>query len=139
MFMRFISIEYPKKDYDVAKLEHLVKSYQKRCEPNVMRHMNDSSLLEFKPRNDNFSEPSFKIQLTLLMKRQVTYMIRQPLISAAQVFIAVASGLISLAVFFKIRERDPKPVSAEINMIGSIFFLAANVFVSIVYSSIMSF
>jgi ABC-type multidrug transport system permease subunit len=51
----------------------------------------------------------------------------------------VASGLISLAVFFKIRERDPRPVSAEINMIGSIFFLAANVFVSIVYSSIMSF
>lgn len=83
MFMRFISIEYPKKDYDEAKLEHLVKSYKKRCEPNVLRHMNDSSLLEFKPRNDNFSEPSFKIQLTLLMKRQVTYMIRQPLISAA--------------------------------------------------------
>ncbi len=63
MFMRFISIEYPKKDYDVAKLEHLVTCYQKKCEPNVIRHMNDSSLLEFKPRNDNFSEPSFKIQL----------------------------------------------------------------------------
>jgi hypothetical protein len=72
--MRLININYPKESEDEEKLDRLVASYKKKCEPGVLKHMNDMSLLEFKPRTDNFSTPSFCVQLRLLMGRQKVYL-----------------------------------------------------------------
>jgi hypothetical protein len=67
----------------------MVKDYQKKCEPSVTKHMQEVSLVDFVPRTDNFSEPSFSVQLKLLLKRQGLYMVRVPYISAAQIIIAI--------------------------------------------------
>jgi hypothetical protein len=89
IFMRIVSINYPKEPEDEEKLDKLISCYKKKCEPAVLKHMTEVSLIEFKPRLDNFSEPSFGRQLGLLLKRQKTYLAREPLISAAQIVIAI--------------------------------------------------
>jgi hypothetical protein len=48
--MRIVSVNYPKEKEDEEKLEVLVSSYKKRCEPQVRKHMNETSFVEFKPR-----------------------------------------------------------------------------------------
>lgn len=58
------------------------------------------------------------------------------MVSGAQIGIAVVQGLFSLSVFYKI--NGPNPIDWQ-NMTGSIFFLAANVFVGLVYGAILSF
>jgi len=57
--MRIVSVNYPKEQEDEEKLELLVSNYKKRCEPGVIKHMQEVSLVEFKPRTDNFSQPNF--------------------------------------------------------------------------------
>lgn len=89
IFMRIISVNYPKMPEDEDKLNNLITSYQKKCEPAVIKHMTEISLIEFKPRMDNFAEPNFGKQLSLLLGRQKTYLARQPLISIAQIGIAI--------------------------------------------------
>jgi hypothetical protein len=74
IFMRIISINYPKEQDDNYQVEQLVLNYNKRCLPGVIQHMNEISMVEFKPRTDNFSEPSFSVQLSLLMSRQKLYL-----------------------------------------------------------------
>lgn len=69
IFMKIISVNYPKEDADTKKLNHLNEYYKENCEPGVLKSMQSSSMVDFKPRRDNFSEPSFCIQLKLLMKR----------------------------------------------------------------------
>lgn len=59
IFMRLANVNYPKELEDEEKLEKLIICYKKRCEPGVIKHMNEVSLLEFKPRTDNFTTPSF--------------------------------------------------------------------------------
>jgi len=65
--MRFVNVNYPKGDEDEEKLDKLVNFYKKKCEPGVIKHMTEVSLIEFKPRTDNFSTPSFGVQLRLLL------------------------------------------------------------------------
>lgn len=67
VFMRFVTVNYPKEKADEEKLEELITSYRKKCEPGVLKHMNEASLIEFKPRTDNFSQPTFGVQLKLLI------------------------------------------------------------------------
>lgn len=67
----------------------MVNDYRKKCEPSVAKHMHEVSLVDFVPRTDDFSEPSFCIQMRLLLKRQGLFMIRVPYISAAQIIIAI--------------------------------------------------
>jgi hypothetical protein len=69
VFMRIISIDYPKQDKDEEKLENLVSNYRKRCEPGVLKHMKEVSLKEFAPRVGDWSEPPFKKQLMMLLSR----------------------------------------------------------------------
>ena len=84
------------------------------------------------------------------MSRQYLYLKRQPLISIAQIAISIVQGLFSLCVFYKISEYSFKGIVGDITLIhedfvaiknttGSIFFLAANVFVGLIYGAIMSF
>jgi hypothetical protein len=70
VFMRIISINYPKADEDFEKLERLVSAYKTKCEPGVLKEMQENSFLEFKPRTDNWSYPKFKTQMDLLRYRQ---------------------------------------------------------------------
>ena len=69
IFMRIVNINYPKEEVDENKLIQLISNYKKRCEPGVLKHMSDVSLIEFKPRTDNFSQATFTRQLSLLLKR----------------------------------------------------------------------
>lgn len=136
IFMRIISVNYPKMDEDEEKLNNLITSYKKKCEPAVIKHMTEISLIEFKPRMDNFAEPNFSKQLGLLLGRQKTYLARQPLISIAQIGIAIVQALFALSLFYNINGFHKQQIQ---NTVGSIFFLAANVFVGIIYGAIMSF
>jgi len=61
---------------------------------------------------------------------------RNPFISIAQIAIAIVQGCFSLAVFHGLFGLKTENI---LNMTGSIFFLAANVFTGLVYASIMSF
>lgn len=45
----------------------MVKDYESMCGPSVAKHMKEVSLVDFVPRTDDFSEPSFKIQMKLLL------------------------------------------------------------------------
>lgn len=81
--MRIISVNYPKTEKDIRNIEKMVTDYKKKCEPSVTKHMMEISMAEFVPRKDNFSEPSFWIQMQLLLKRQGLFMKRVPYISGA--------------------------------------------------------
>ena len=81
--MRIISVAYPKTEKEDEKIRQMVNDYTKKCEPSVIKHMQEVSMVEFIPRRDNFSEPSFSIQMKLLLQRQLLYMIRVPYISGA--------------------------------------------------------
>ena len=63
IFMRIISVNYPKTEKDIKNIEKMIKDYKKKCEPSVLKHMMEISMAEFVPRKDNFSEPSFLIQM----------------------------------------------------------------------------
>lgn len=134
--MRLISINYPKAEEDDRKLTHLVESYRKICEPGVLKAMQDVSMVEFKPRQDNFSEPGFSKQLRFLFTRNLTYMVRNPFISLAQIGIAIVQGVFALLCFYNVFGYGFAGIK---NMTGSIFFLSANVFTGLVYASITSF
>lgn len=59
IFMRIISVNYPKESKDEEKIHKMVKDYNKKCAPSVEKHMAEVSMVEFEPRKDNFSEPAF--------------------------------------------------------------------------------
>lgn len=94
------------------------------------------SLVEFIPRTDNFSVAPFFLQLRLLFDRNITFIKREPLVLVARVAIAIVQGLFALSVFWQI---DGPTLSDEQSMVGSMFYLSANVFVGIIYGTIATF
>ena len=67
--MKIANVNYPKELEDEQRLELLVSSYKKRCEPAVLRKMSEITLIDFKPKTNNFSTPAFSKQMRLLLSR----------------------------------------------------------------------
>jgi hypothetical protein len=102
----------------------------------VLRAMQDVSMAEFKPREDNFTDAGFLKQLWFLLNRNLTYIVRNPYVSLAQIGIAIVQGTFALLCFYQVFGYGFTGIK---NMTGSIFFLSANVFTGLVYASITSF
>ena len=62
--------------------------------------MQDVSMAEFKPREENFTDAGFSKQLWFLLNRNLTYIVRNPYVSLAQIVIAIVQGTFALLCFF---------------------------------------
>lgn len=74
--------------------------------------------------------------MKLLFERNITFIKREPLVLVARVAIALVQGLFAVSVFWKINGPTLKD---EQSMVGSMFYLSANVFVGIIYGTIATF
>jgi hypothetical protein len=72
----------------------------------------------------------------MLISRNLTFFYREPLVLVARVTIAIVQGLFALSVFWKINGTSYTDLDS---MVGSLFYLSANVFVGIIYGTIATF
>ena len=131
-FIKVLAVNYPKTDKDEEKIKKLLDGYYKFQVPQMQKENTEMSLVEFIPKTNNFSVAPFCLQLQLLFQRNMTFIKREPLVLIARIAIAIVQGLFALSVFWRISNNVD-------NMVGSMFYLSANVFVGIIYGTIATF
>ena len=97
-FMRELSINYPKKEVDDAKLEKYLTKYQQEHAHKVCEEM---ERIRFEPLDLLFVDESisFGRQLRLLFERAKIFVRREPQAVFAKLFQAVFQGLLILMVY----------------------------------------
>lgn len=64
IFMRVLTINYPKKDEDISKIDNLVSSYKSKLEPEVEREIASNKIPDYHLQSGKRKTASFCLQFS---------------------------------------------------------------------------
>jgi hypothetical protein len=110
IFMRVLSINYPKMQEDTKKLELLNISYQENQRGRVDAEILRSRIPDF----DLFAKRRYRAsickQLNLLWGRNSLFSLREPQVIFAQLGVGVFNGVLMIFIFYGVASQPNNPV-----------------------------
>ncbi|CDW80485.1 abc transporter family protein [Stylonychia lemnae] len=122
-YMRVLTVNYPKEQNDIKKVNYLTSSYDQKLNPIVKKEQKMLQLAAVDPSKFRKDYAPFRIQLKELMKRCNQQAKDDPRHFRVKVGQTIFIGLLSLAIFWDLSAND---FVTQMGMAGFLFFTCIN-------------
>ena len=100
IFMKILSVNYPKRDVDVQKLDLLVNNYNSEKRALVNLEMNKIKIPEFDLLSKIRLMAPNSVQFMELWNRNMCFVTRSPLLILTSLGISAFNGVLMMAIFY---------------------------------------
>lgn len=138
VFMRCLSINYPKNEEDENKITKLLHEYNKEMKAAVLNDDKNFTMPELDlTRDGNLGQMApFGLQMKMLHFRNKALLKREPQAGRAKIFNSIFSGVLILAIYW----QCAGPTITDItNFTGAIFFWLVGILMSSMFNTILVF